>query len=62
MAAYFRKSGAYAKFKALLEERGILEQWYEYERMATRQALLTWCEENSIDVGTAAGPDDIDRS
>lgn len=51
VTAYFRKSGAYSRFKALLEERGILEQWYEYEQMATRQALLAWCEENSIDAG-----------
>ncbi|MDE0284474.1 MAG: hypothetical protein OXN26_08010 [Gammaproteobacteria bacterium] len=46
----FRKAGAYSKFKALLERRGTLEKWYEYEANATEKALREWCEVNSIDL------------
>ena len=48
--SYFRSRGAYSKYKALLEERKILEQWYEYEQESTKQALLSWCQEHAIDV------------
>ena len=44
----FDKSGAYRKFKALLERRNVLERWYEFEAKATEQALRDWCELNSI--------------
>ena len=44
----FDKSGAYRKFKALLERRNALERWYEFEAKATEQALRDWCELNSI--------------
>ena len=48
VASYFRKQGAYARFKDLLEIRGIIDQWFEYERTATEAALRRWCEENDI--------------
>jgi hypothetical protein len=46
----FRKKGAYARFKHLLERAGALEQWYEFEASAQEKALREWCEENSIEV------------
>jgi hypothetical protein len=46
----FRKKGAYARFKHLLERTGALEQWYEFEASAQEKALREWCEENSIEV------------
>jgi hypothetical protein len=45
---FFRQRGAYSRFKDLLESRGMLERWYEFENDATDRALLTWCEENGI--------------
>ena len=35
----FRRKGAYARFKAFLARSGALEQWYEFERVATERAL-----------------------
>jgi len=49
---YFRKAGAYSRFKNLLEERDRLQQWYDYEQDSIKQALIDWCRENSIDVDT----------
>jgi hypothetical protein len=46
----FRRRGAYARFKDLLDRRRALEQWYDFERKATERALREWCEMNSIEV------------
>jgi len=48
VAGFFRRRGAYGRFKALLHARGMLERWYEFENRATEEALLAWCEENGI--------------
>ncbi len=45
---YFRKRGAYSKFKSLLERVSQLDAWHEYERAATETALHEWCEENGF--------------
>jgi uncharacterized protein UPF0158 len=44
----FRRRGAYARFKHLLAQRRVLEQWYDFEEKATVRALREWCELNSI--------------
>jgi len=44
----FSRKGAYARFKDLLESRGQLEAWYEFERKATEVALREWCKENGV--------------
>ena len=36
--------------RSLLESKGILEQWYEFESEAQETALREWCEFNSIEV------------
>jgi hypothetical protein len=46
----FSRSGAYARFKDLLEYRGALEQWYEYEETASEHALRQWCKDNNIEI------------
>ncbi len=46
----FRRSGAYARFKDLLEHRGMSQQWYEYEAKAQKEALREWCEDNGIEI------------
>ena len=45
---FFRRKGAYRRFKDLLESRGKLERWHEFENAATERALLDWCEANDI--------------
>ena len=35
----FRKKGAYAKFKNLLDREGRLDKWYSYESKAVEKAL-----------------------
>ena len=51
--AMFRKRGAYARFKAFLDERDLLQPWYDYQADAETAALKEWCKENGVDVGPA---------
>ena len=46
----FSRRGAYAKFKNLLDRRGMLDQWYAFEAEAEESALKMRCELNSIEV------------
>ena len=46
----FSRKGAYARFKDLLDRRGMLDQWYAFEAEAEESALKMWCELNSIAV------------
>jgi hypothetical protein len=46
----FRRKGAYARFKSLLERRAKLERWYEYEETHKKEALRQWCKESGIQV------------
>ncbi|MGA3343187.1 MAG: hypothetical protein ABSD11_22045 [Methylocella sp.] len=46
----FSRRGAYARFKNLLDRRGMLDQWYAFEAEAEESALKMWCELNSIEV------------
>ena len=48
VANFFRKRGAYGRFKDLLEHKGLLEAWYEYEAQAVEQALRVWSAENGL--------------
>lgn len=49
---FFRSRGAYARFKGLMEEEGLLKAWFEYETRETEQALREWLEEHELDVIT----------
>ena len=62
IAGFFRRKGAYARFKHLLDSEGALERWYKYEAAATEKALRDWCAENDIQLSerngdSAAQPD-----
>ena len=46
----FRKRGAYSRYKDLLESRGKLQKWYDFENQREQLALLQWCKENKIDI------------
>ena len=50
VAQIFRKKGAYSRYKYLLDSRGMLEQWYDFENQSEQFALLEWCKENEIDL------------
>jgi len=49
VAAFFRRKGAYSRLKILLADRGVLQQWYEFEQAETSAALRAWCQENEIE-------------
>ncbi len=52
----FRRKGAYGRFKTLLERRGLLGAWHEFEQAATQAALLAWAEEEGMSVGGIGAP------
>ena len=45
---FFKSKGAYGKFKALLEDLGLLDQRHQYEQNATQNALREWARENGF--------------
>lgn len=45
---FFRKRGAYSKFKSLLEQAGQLHAWHTYERNAIEEALHNWGEQHGF--------------
>jgi len=47
----FRSKGAYSRYKDLLESKGFLDKWYEFEDERQKVALKEWCRENSIEIG-----------
>ena len=48
--AFFYKKGAYAKFKNLLEAKGLLGKWYAFEEEEQKKALREWCKDNGINI------------
>ena len=48
VVGFFRRRGAYGRFKDLLQKCGLLAKWYEFENRATAEALLAWCAEHDI--------------
>jgi hypothetical protein len=46
----FHRAGAYSRFKDLIERKGFLENWYEFEKEQQDQALREWCKENDIEM------------
>jgi hypothetical protein len=47
---FFRRRGAYPKFKNLLASRGMLQAWYNYEAASTKSALRQWCVDNGLEL------------
>jgi hypothetical protein len=46
----FSRSGAYARYKAILVERSALEHWCDFSNKAQEAALREWCSENGIEL------------
>jgi hypothetical protein len=54
----FRKRGAYARFKDLLDRKDLLEAWYRYQAQATEEALREWALDNDLQLDPPAGMSD----
>jgi hypothetical protein len=54
VVGFFRRKGAYRRFKDLLKARGMIQHWYDFEASATEKALRGWCEENCLQVADAS--------
>jgi len=48
--SFFRSKGAYSNFKALLENKNLLESWYAFEQEALKKSILKWCADNEISI------------
>ena len=48
IASIFRASGAYSRYKDLLERKGLLDEWYKFEDERETTALKQWGSENGI--------------
>lgn len=46
----FSRRGAYGRFKALIEERDLLQSWYDFENQRDEEALLEWARENKVEL------------
>ena len=46
----FRHKGAYSRYKDLLERKGSLDDWHNFEDERQKQALKEWCRENEIEL------------
>ena len=46
--AFFKKKGAYGRFRGLLEKTNKLELWYEYQAKAVHRALRSWCKMHNL--------------
>ena len=56
VVSFFRRRGAYARFKDLLVAEGRLEEWYAFEAESTERALREWCRANEIHLAESGGP------
>jgi hypothetical protein len=48
----FSYRGAYRRFKDLLDHKGLLQSWYDFENQREEEALRGWARENKIELRT----------
>jgi hypothetical protein len=48
VAAIFRKPSPYRRFRHLLEERRLLEQWRQFQDAGEKEAMRSWCRKNGV--------------
>lgn len=46
----FNQRGAYREFKFLLDQLGLLQEWYDYERKSIEAGLLAWAKRAGMNV------------
>jgi hypothetical protein len=47
---FFHSRGAYTRYKDLLEKRGLLQEWYDFENARVEKAIREWCRDNGIEI------------
>jgi Uncharacterised protein family (UPF0158) len=47
---FFRRSGAYGRFRNLLEHNGLLDEWNDVQAERSHAAMLAWCAKNGIEL------------
>lgn len=52
---FFRRPGAYARFKTLLASMGLLQLWYDFEAQREAAALRQWCADSDIELEDQVG-------
>ena len=50
IADFFRKKGAYRRFKDWLDKCDLLEKWYRFEATVIEQTLRSWCKAKNIEL------------
>lgn len=53
----FRQRGAYGRFKELLERKGLLAAWYDFQAKATERALREWAAEEGLSIAAHSHSD-----
>lgn len=48
---FFRRKGAYGRFKRLLAQEDLLEPWYAYSEESSLNAIRQWCETEKLSTG-----------
>ena len=44
----FRRAGAYGRFSALVDKRGLRDRWHAFREQRTLDAMRAWCEEHGL--------------
>ena len=50
VAGFFRRKGAYRRFKDFLDRRDLLDKWHAFENRATENELRAWAKEQGIEL------------
>ena len=50
VANIFSRKGAYARFKAMLANHGLLDAWYDFENVETANTLKTWAKDAGVEL------------
>ena len=50
MRGHFQKRGAYRQFRSWSDHHGLTQDWYEFERERTLDALRGWAVENDLQI------------
>jgi hypothetical protein len=46
---FFRRSGAYQRYKEFLDSLGLLQQWYDFESKEEKHSLELWCQDKGVE-------------
>ena len=49
----FSRRGAYRRFKDFLEQKNLLQDWYDFESQREEEALREWALDNKIELKTS---------